>query len=183
MKKILFLILTIGYITLSMSQSNKIVPIILDGKPAYMNTTTGKVVTKKEALSKKYKKIKLNGFSSASSVDNNVEQQFYSAEGEHVVSSGETLYSISRKYGLSVSSLKKINNLQSNAIKIGQVLQLKNQDNAGVVEQIANKFHVVSKNETLYSISKLYGISVSELKKRNNLIENTIHVGDKLMVQ
>ncbi len=42
----------------------------------------------------------------------------------HTVSSGETLYRISRKYGLSVDTLKKINGLKSNAIRKGQKLRV-----------------------------------------------------------
>jgi len=42
----------------------------------------------------------------------------------HTVKKGDTLYSISRKYGLSVSNLKEINGLESNDISVGQKLYL-----------------------------------------------------------
>jgi len=44
---------------------------------------------------------------------------------EHTVANGDTLYSISRKYGLSVSELQKLNNLKDNTISIGQTLKVK----------------------------------------------------------
>ena len=44
---------------------------------------------------------------------------------EHTVAKGDTLYSISRKYGLSVSELQKLNNLKDNTISIGQTLKVK----------------------------------------------------------
>jgi flagellum-specific peptidoglycan hydrolase FlgJ len=42
----------------------------------------------------------------------------------HIVIKGDTLYSISKKYGLSVNELKNINGLNSNDISIGQTLIL-----------------------------------------------------------
>ncbi len=42
--------------------------------------------------------------------------------------------------------------------------------------------HVVAKGETLYRISKEYGVSVDDLKAWNQLEDNTIHVGQKLIV-
>jgi LysM repeat protein len=42
--------------------------------------------------------------------------------------------------------------------------------------------HTVAKGETLYRISKEYGVSVQDLKAWNRLADNTIHVGQKLIV-
>jgi len=42
--------------------------------------------------------------------------------------------------------------------------------------------HTVAKGETLYRISKDYGVSVQDLKAWNGLADNTIHVGQKLIV-
>jgi hypothetical protein len=44
---------------------------------------------------------------------------------EHTVVKGDTLYSISKKYGLSVSELQRLNNLKDNTISIGQTLKVK----------------------------------------------------------
>lgn len=46
-----------------------------------------------------------------------------SNKGKHVVVKGDTLYSISKRYGTSVTNLKRLNNLNSNTISIGQVLR------------------------------------------------------------
>ena len=40
----------------------------------------------------------------------------------HIVTKGDTLYSLSRKYGLTVADLIKINSLDSNTISVGQIL-------------------------------------------------------------
>jgi len=44
-------------------------------------------------------------------------------------------------------------------------------------------WHTVTKGDTLYSISKKYNIPVDELKKQNNISENTISIGQNLKVE
>ena len=44
------------------------------------------------------------------------------------------------------------------------------------------KFHLVEKGETLYSISKIYNVDVEEIKKLNNLSSNEISIGQKIIV-
>lgn len=51
-----------------------------------------------------------------------------SKDGEHVVQKGDTLYSISKRYEISVQELKAYNNLADNNIKIGQVLRVADDD-------------------------------------------------------
>lgn len=43
-------------------------------------------------------------------------------------------------------------------------------------------FHTVTKGETLYRLSKQYDVTVDDLKAWNNLVDNTIHVGQQLVV-
>lgn len=46
----------------------------------------------------------------------------------------------------------------------------------------SQKTYVVKKGDTLYSISKRFGMSVDRLQKRNNLVDNTISIGQELVV-
>lgn len=48
--------------------------------------------------------------------------------------------------------------------------------------QGSSAYHVVKSGETLYRISRKYGVSVAKVKKWNNLEDNTIEVGQKLIV-
>jgi LysM repeat protein len=125
----------------------------------------------------------------------------------HRVKSGETLSSISNKYGISIAELKLKNNLKRSKIKPNQNLKIKNQETILLVETLQpvennsttpakNELaktepeltttapyiatHTVKKGETLFGISKLYNISVDELKKLNKLTKNTINFGDKI---
>ena len=55
----------------------------------------------------------------------NLPNVIYSNENSHTVQQGETLYSISKKYNITVEQIKKINNLTDNTISIGQTLLIK----------------------------------------------------------
>ncbi|MCP4522229.1 MAG: LysM peptidoglycan-binding domain-containing protein [Cytophagales bacterium] len=107
----------------------------------------------------------------------------------HIVQSGETLYKISTKYGVSVSNIKKWNNLKSNSLNKGQKLIVgkgtNNTTSSTTVNSSAsssNKVHTVQSGETLYKISTKYGVSVSNIKKWNNLKSNSLNKGQKLIV-
>ena len=99
-------------------------------------------------------------------------------ENYYIVQSGDSLWSISKKYDISVDKLKEINNLDSNLLKIGQKLLVKDtssSDDVGV-------YYTVKYGDTLYGIAKAYGLSVDELKNMNGLKNNNLSVGQKLLV-
>lgn len=87
------------------------------------------------------------------------------------VKSGDTLYSIAKKFNISVEKLKDINNLKSNLISIGQNLKVNDYGT-----------YIVKKGDTLYSIAKKYNTSVEKLKEINNLKNNTLTIGNVLYV-
>ena len=88
---------------------------------------------------------------------------------------GDTLYSIANKYNISVSELKAINNLTNNNLAIGQLLNVP----SGL--SLVNSY-VVEKGDTLYSIAKKFEISVNKLKEYNNLTDNLLSVGQKILI-
>lgn len=91
----------------------------------------------------------------------------------YIVQKGDTLYSISRRYGVSISDLKDINNLKSDVLSIGQKLFLKSRD---------NDIYVVQKGDSLWKIAKEYNISVQELIDLNKLNNLTLQIGQELIV-
>lgn len=94
------------------------------------------------------------------------------------VKSGDTLWSIARKYGVTVTELKDANNLNSNALSIGQLLYIPKEE----TEIIETKVYTVKKGDTLYGIANKYNLTVDELKKQNNLTSNSLSIGQKLNV-
>lgn len=99
-------------------------------------------------------------------------------ENYYIVKKGDSLWSISNKYGLSVDELKDLNNLSSNNLSVGQKLLIKDtssSDDLGI-------YYTVKAGDTLYGIANEYGLSVDELKSMNSLSNNNLSVGQKLLV-
>lgn len=102
----------------------------------------------------------------------------------HIVQVGETLFSIAKKYNVQVDGIKSLNNLQSNDIEVGMKLIINpNQPPIKADEEaVVPGYHEVKQGETLYSIARMYNITMLELKALNELESDTIHVGDELIV-
>ncbi|MDC0358650.1 LysM peptidoglycan-binding domain-containing protein [Oligoflexia bacterium] len=103
----------------------------------------------------------------------------------HKVRRGDTLISIAKKYGTSVTALRSANRLSSSKIKIGQTLQLsaatrpKAKSTAPV---LLNEKYKVRRGESLWSISKRFGVSVQKLKDKNNMRGSRLRVGQTLVI-
>lgn len=97
----------------------------------------------------------------------------------YTVKSGDTLYSIAKNYNIAVSDIIELNKLSNNILNLGQRLLLPVEEK--VIETKYNTY-VVKSGDTLYSVAKKYGISVTELKEINDLSNNTLSIGQKLLV-
>lgn len=101
------------------------------------------------------------------------------AQQTHTVQSGETLFSIAKKFDVSVEQLREWNNLSGNNLEVGRSLIVSQGSSASSGDAIT---HTVQPQETLFSISKQYRVSISELKQWNNLSSNNLNVGQKLTI-
>ncbi|TFI98097.1 muramidase-2 [Carnobacterium divergens] len=116
----------------------------------------------------------------------------------YTVKSGDSLWGIANKNGVSVANLKAWNNLSSDMIFVGQKLTIKggtgtvtppttppagntgnNNGNAG---STTGTYTVVS-GDSLWAIANKNGVSVANLKAWNNLTTDTIFVGQKLTIK
>lgn len=95
----------------------------------------------------------------------------------YTVLPNDSLYSISSKFNTTVDSLKKLNNLTSNNLSIGQQLKV-----PVILEDNDELIYTVKAGDTLYGISKKYGVSVDTIKKNNNLSSNSLEIGQKLLI-
>ena len=174
----------------------KTIDIIVDTIVKYL--TTGKIytVTKGDSLYKIAQKYhttidelkKLNNLSSSnltigmklkiptsSSATNNEEMSPSTKTYTYQVKKGDTLYQIAKKNNTSVAKLKKLNNLSSNTLTIGQTLLIPSSKEEYFI-------YIVVKGDTLYQIAKKNNTTIDEIKKLNNLTTNTLKIGQKLKI-
>ena len=103
-------------------------------------------------------------------------------ESTYIVKKGDSLYSIANKYNTTVEELKRINNLTSNTLSIGQVLKLPS-DKASDVEKEENTIsYTVQKGDSLYSIARKYSTTIDKIKDLNNLTTNLLSIGQVLLI-
>jgi len=124
---------------------------------------------------------------------------------EYVVAAGDNLGSIAKKFNTSIADLKELNNLTSNNIGLGKSLivgkeiVIENETpatNTAVASSSIDSFrkktasaknitedYYVKKGDSLYSISKKYpGVTISDIKKWNNIKDGDIKPGMKLKI-
>ncbi|MFM2591109.1 LysM peptidoglycan-binding domain-containing protein [Vibrio sp. TBV020] len=95
----------------------------------------------------------------------------------HVVQRGEYLGKIASKYKVSVAAIKRENNLKSDTLKLGQKLKI----TVSMKDQPLRK-HTVKRGEFLGKIASKYGVSVSNIRKANNLRSDQLAVGQVLII-
>lgn len=111
----------------------------------------------------------------------------------HKVAPKETLYSLVKKYNTNFATVETLNPSLANGnsdIKVGQVVKFpKNtpvtpgkKTEVAASPKPAGTVHTVKPNETVFSISRMYNVDISNLVEANKITSNTIRVGEKLIV-
>ena len=113
----------------------------------------------------------------------------------HTIQAGETIYRVSKIYNASVENIKQWNNLAKNTVEIGQeLLIMKGNSLPAVYEEptpiktysspLNNiRYHTLKAGETVYRVSKIYGVKVDEIVKWNNIKNFEVIVGQRLVVK
>ncbi|WP_425659635.1 LysM peptidoglycan-binding domain-containing protein [Tenacibaculum ascidiaceicola] len=113
----------------------------------------------------------------------------------HEVQKGETVYRITKQYGITKDDLIKFNpeytNIQSNNLSIGQVLKVKEIKKTITIdkEKVLEKFltHTVKSKETMYSLTRFYNVSKEDLLRLNpeypDLADNKLSIGQLLKIK
>lgn len=99
----------------------------------------------------------------------------------HRVELKETLYGISKRYGTTVDAILQQNPTADGGLEIGQILKVPYVSSPK--KTASNGKHTVVEKETLFSIAKLYGLTIDELKQLNQLTSNALAVGQQLTVK
>ncbi len=121
----------------------------------------------------------------------------------HKVKSGESLYKIANRYGVTIKDIQRVNPLLKDLthLKLGQIIRVpeknksknlttsksntktdKNKVSKEDKVAVNKKLHTVKKGQSLYMIAKVYHISVDDLKKWNKISGKNLKVGSKLII-
>lgn len=100
----------------------------------------------------------------------------------YIVKSGDTLYSIAKKFNMSVNELKSLNNLDNDVLSINQSLLINKNValNDDVLDNTNKDTYIVKSGDTLYKIALDNNISLDKLKEINNLENDIISIGQEL---
>lgn len=95
---------------------------------------------------------------------------------EYVVRAGDTLWLLSQRYGTTVAELKRLNNLTSDELSIGQILRIPTGQAPSYFE------YTVRAGDTLWLLSQRYGTTVEAIKSLNGLTGNLLNIGQVLLI-
>lgn len=104
------------------------------------------------------------------------------------VKRGDTLSEIAERFGVSISLIKRWNNLSSNNIAAGKTLKIYSSTNSSTLGDITTKntsnanYHKVKSGETIGQIAEMYKVKISDIKSWNNLSSDKIIAGSTLKV-
>ena len=116
------------------------------------------------------------------------------ANGMYFVKSGDNLWDIGRKFGLSVKDLKGLNNLKGDTLQIGQVLILRpgvtvEPPRAAAPPPASRKQlpggekYTVKSGDNLWELGRKFGMTVSDLKLLNGLKSDSLQIGQILILR
>lgn len=104
----------------------------------------------------------------------NLNNSFIDSGVIYVVKNGDSLWSIGKKYNVSVNDLKSANNLNSNMLSIGQQLIIPKSSDY--------QTYTVKSGDSLWKIAQNYDVNVNDLIKLNNLSSNVLSIGQTLLI-
>ncbi len=96
----------------------------------------------------------------------------------YTVQRGDSLWSIAQKFNTSVAELRRLNNLTSDVLQIGQVLRIPTTGG----NQGGSSTYVVQRGDSLWSIATENGVSVNDLINANNLTSTVLQIGQVLRI-
>jgi len=94
----------------------------------------------------------------------------------YIVRSGDTLWGIAQRFGITVEELKTMNRLTNDQLFVGQELI--------ILEKIEErpKIYIVQKGDTLWSLAKRFRVTINDLKVANQLVDDRIFIGQELII-
>lgn len=110
------------------------------------------------------------------------EQEELPETNQYTVQKGDTLFSIANKFNTTVDEIKRLNNLNSNTLTIGQILNIPKQSTESPTPPEETITYIVKRGDSLWSIANTYKTTVEKIKELNNLTSNSLTIGQKLII-
>jgi membrane-bound lytic murein transglycosylase D len=131
------------------------------------------------------KEVKADKTETAIASNDNHAEDNTQASDFYEVQKGDNLFSIAKKFNVSIEDLKKWNNLEDLNVQLGSKLALANkEESVSETPKTETKIveHKVKKGEYLATIAKKYNVTVAEIKEWNSLEDNNVKLGETLIV-
>ena len=117
-------------------------------------------------------------------------ESVFACSDTYIVQNGDNLYSLAKKYNVSVEQIQGVNNLSSEMIKAGQTLEVPalvgthtEHEKQNHTENGENITHKVQRGDTLFSLAKKYDVSIEQIQQGNGLTSETIKVAQVLKIK
>ncbi|BBF05163.1 hypothetical protein CHBNIII6_08480 [Haemophilus influenzae] len=153
----------------SQAYRRRIAYMIYEGLVAFRSGKTNALVKDNLVQNIKQNDIKKSGKNNRTSEQNINEDNIKDSGIRHIVKKGESLGSLSNKYHVKVSDIIKLNQLKRKTLWLNESIKIP--DN-GDIKNIIPLYHKVTKNQTLYAISREYNIPVNILLSLNPHLKN-----------
>ena len=103
---------------------------------------------------------------------------------QYKVKNGDSLYSISKKFGVSVNQIKQANNLQHSTVKKNQILNIATKESSKKTAQSKFKstYYTVKKGDTLSKIARKTHLPMRKIMALNNVNQRSLRVGQRLVL-
>lgn len=114
---------------------------------------------------------------SATTIVTPSEEEIISEGTVYTVKSGDTLYSISKQYNVSVDDIVNQNNLVSNNLTIGTKLLIPSGKSSDII------VYTVQRGDSLWALANNYNTTIDDIKRLNNLTSDVLTVGQELQIK
>ena len=107
------------------------------------------------------------------------EDDIINEENTYVVKNGDTLWSISRIFNVSIDDIKNKNNLTSDILTVGSILTIPTgtETGNGII------VYTVKRGDSLWKLARDYNTTINDIKQLNNLKSDVLRVGDELQIK
>ncbi|WP_343310278.1 LysM peptidoglycan-binding domain-containing protein [Bacillus atrophaeus] len=133
-------------------------------------------------------KIKGTASDKTSSNSNSSSKTKPSSSTKYIVKSGDSLWKIANQHNVSVQQIRNSNNLKSDVLQVGQVLQLSGTSSNSSTSPSKNTgsgkttVYTVKSGDSLWVIAQRYNVTAQQIRDKNNLKTDVLQVGQKLTI-